>query len=268
MRKGSRLLLSGDGATDSPEVVCLQLGDNLPELELGAVVVPRDTLDKRPLPHPWDRKPEQWHARFKGAEWVWTTRTFGRPRVMRNERLVLRRYFGLPSSALNRKMHVTVSAVGGLRMYLDGEAVGQPKDGPEGADNFYAEFDGEHEIKGKKPEHVMEFHVKRTVGRPQKKGVLPAGGLIYALEVTWEEETKADVIKRFVDAWFGAVTSRFFRVVGLLGFLACLVLALSPWLDAATRTVCATFGAALLGAWLSPRIRTESKAKRGQRKQE
>lgn len=261
MRKVTRLLLSGDGATDCPEVVWLHIGHLLPNIELPPVVLDRKLLDRRPSGRPWDSTPDAWYARFKGAEWIWTTSKFYQPNTTRREELTIRRSFSLPAGASNGKVHVIACAVGGLRMYLDGEMVGQPEDGPEGADNFYAEFDRKEKVDTRKTEHVWEFCINRTLRRLQKKA-LPVGGLIYALELTWEEETKADVVKRFVDAWFGAVTSRFFRIVGLVGSLVFLVLALSPWFDATTRTVCATFGAVLLGAWFSPRMRTETERER------
>ena len=258
MRKTIRLLLSGDCAEDCPEVICLQLADDLPETELSPVVVAQETMARRPSPHPWEHRLDTWHAGFKDAEWIWSTRKFGKPRVTRSERLVIRRYFQLSPESRKPKLHVKACAVGGLRMYLDGEAVGRPKDGPEGADNFYAEFDRDHDIKLQKTPHLMEFHVKRKVTPLQDKKALPVGGLIYALEITWQEETKADVVKRFVDAWFGAVTSRFFRIVGLLGFLVFLFIALSPRFEAITRTVCGGVAVGFLGAWLSPLIRTEA----------
>jgi len=268
MRKRSRLLLSGDGAIDCPEVVWLHISDRLPNIEVPPVVLDRALLNRRPDPKPWGQAADAWYARFKGAQWIWTTSKFYQPNTTRREELTVRRSFSLPAGAANARIHVIACAVGGLTMYFDGEIVGRPKEEPQGADNFYAEFERDEKVDTKKPDHVWEFCISRTVSRFSDKKKLPVGGLIYCLEVTWEEETKADVVKRFIDAWFGAVTSRFFRIFGLLGFIGFLALALWPQVEPTTRGICGVVAAGFLGAWLSPLIRIETERERRKGKQE
>lgn len=255
MRKRSRLLLSGDGAEDCPEVVWLHINDERPNIELPPVVLDRGLLNERPHPHPWDKHPDDWYDRFQGADWIWTTSKFYQPRRTQTEELTVRRSFSLPAAARNARVHVVTCAVGGLSMYLDGKRVGPVKHEPTSANNFYAEFDRQEEIDSDKTHHVWEFCVKRSVIRTEHG--LPVGGLIYCLDLVWQEPTKVDIVKRFTDAWFGAVRSRFFRIVGFLGFIAFLFFALFPRFDETTRTIFAGVAVGFLSAWLSPLVQVE-----------
>jgi len=265
MRKQSRLLLSGDGASDCPEVVWLHISDQLPNIELPPVVLDRALLNRRPDPKPWGQTPDAWYARFKGAKWIWTTGKYCQSNTTRREELTVRRSFFLPAGAANAKIHVIACAVGGLTMYLDGEIVGRPKEEPKGADNFYAEFERDEKLDAKKHDHVWEFCLNRTVGRFSDKKKLPVGGLIYALELTWEEETRADIARRIAGALLSPLVSRIFRFTALAGSVAFGILAFKGPFDVTARAVCGLLAGAFLAAWLPHAVRgeIEKHAKKG-----
>ena len=174
MKKRSRLLLSGDGAVDSPEVIWLHISDELPNIELPPVVLPRELLDKRVIPRQWDQNPESWYARFRGGRWVWTTRKFPQTDRSRTENLTVRRLFSLPAGVVNPSAHVIACAIGGLEMWLDDRRIGEPKRGPTGAENFYAELDLREKMDPSKTEHVLEFCITKT--EPATGVLISSGG--------------------------------------------------------------------------------------------
>ena len=256
MKRETLLLLSGRYG-DADEVVCFAPGDDGLEIEVPSAVVPREVMAQRASPHPWERAPDEWYARFQGAEWVWSRRQFRESKVFKRESLRVRRYFQLPSEAMDARLSLVACSVGGMEITMDGHRLSDPDWGPQGADNYYAELAIEDCDLAGAGRHVLEMDIRRCQASVPTPGTEPAG-LIYAAELAWKRETRADLLGHFVAAWFKLVGSAFFRIAGLLGFLLFLLLALLPTFSGTSRSVFAIIATGFLGAWLSPLVRMEA----------
>jgi len=268
MKHESLTLFSGDRSRESAEVICLRLGTELPDLELAPVVVPREILATRASPHPWEKTPEEWYAKYGEAQWVWTTRTFEPVEEVKwgKERSRARRYFDLPDAAPGSiKIRLVACCVGGMSVNLNGESVVNPDWGPDSADNYYVEVDEDVTFKALAKRNLLEFDIKRRYSLRYSKRTLPAG-LIYRLDISWERETKAGVLAKAVAGTLRVLASATFRVLGLLGFLVFFCLALYPSFDNTTRIVFATIAAGFIGALNLPALRRDLQQAGGNRK--
>ena len=264
MKRETTVLVSGDRSEQSPEVVCVKPGASLPDLELAPVIVPKETIGTRVSPHPWEKNPQKWYANYDGAQWVWTTRHF-EPREGRGfgeERLTIRRYFDLPDAAPGSiKVRLIACCVGGMVVRLNGKTVGTPDWGKQGADNYYVDLDEDVTHKALAARNLLQFDVKRYFSPASGEGTLPAG-LIYKLDISWERETKTGMVAKAITGALRVLASATFRVLGLLGFLVFLFLALYPDFDTTTRIVFATVATGFIGAWNLPGMWRDLKERR------